>query len=351
MSLDAPATRPIVLNGHPIGPLYADWREETRIPLFDLLTCVQLRSPASGTTTCWYLDPENTLLAPHIEALPDTTLQTLLERAGTVFAPLLATTLGGTLPDTPAPSLGFTNEATSVQLACAWTARHLPSLSILPASRAETEGTLSGPTGIALDDRRVRAVMDSRLGPGTLVVASPFSSAPTRSQLSFEIQGLLIHRFFDAENDAAFYLIWPANALTTKPAFFCPKANLIVSDLPQSALLPGRILAWFGLTPDHTDRIRTAIPFQPQDFGLGSASTLASESALPAEPAEKPPASQDASAPEAAQKPAMTQSWSVLMAKDTTAATQPAPPQPAPAPAARGLFGRLRSAFGKDRQN
>ncbi|AQS87895.1 hypothetical protein [Neoasaia chiangmaiensis] len=334
----------VTLDGRPVTTLYDRWMPVSSVPLSRDVTCVLLRDADSDRLSLWYLDAGRAYLGPHIEALNRISADDVLAPVAPALAELAQYSLAGR-PQTPIAPVPPMPALLAEQLAGAWAVRNLHAVSIVPISRAEADGTLSGPGGLVLDDRNMRRLLDSRVGEGPLVVASPFDAAPLRAQTIIETAGLTIHRFYAADQDAAFYLIWPVSRTDDqKPAFYCPRAQLIVSDQPQAGLLPGRILAWYLMHPDHVRDIEEATDFQATDYGLGRASGLMDISDAPETPEVPVQAVRSQS-----------EAWSFLAA---SAAGKPArlPDDPPPrqektgetTAAPSGLFKRLRAFMKRD---
>jgi hypothetical protein len=323
---------PIIRDGAWFDRLYDGWDEIARTALAHGVTGLVLRRAATGQTVCWYLGSDGAVLSTHAAFL-EGDVRTVLWRAAESWAvPLVKGSLSGT-PDAVPPSSDLPPPLLA-EIAGAWAAQNLGAIAIYPASWATTGGMMSGQTGLAIEDTRIAALLESRVSSEALIVASPFTGAPLRAQIVLDCDELAVHRFHDPEHDAAFYLTWQTRATMERPSFFCPKAHLIVSDQPDPALLPGRILAWYAAHPDHARQIAEAVPFKAHDYGLGRASALTD--LKDEEPAVAAPLEHGGSESAA---------WALLRTTDGTGSALPAeqsPEDPRPGFLKR-LFGGRRS--------
>lgn len=336
----------VTIDGQPVSTLYDRWQPTALVPLSEDATCLTLAEPESGRHAVWYLNAQKRYCGSHIEVTEHLSADDVLAPLAPIFDELARTSLA-TLPPAAPPEMATIPPFLAIELASAWVVRNLANTAIVPVSRPESDGTVSGPNGLAISNASLHRMLESRLGDGPLIVPSPFTGAPLRTQLSFALDHLLIHRFYDPEQKAAFYLIWPERDRDRKAIFYSPLSRLIVSDLPGAGLIPGRILGWYLSHPEHVRAVAEAPIFEARDYGLGQASKLKDGPAQSS--AEQMP-------PRQPHGEAISDSWTFLRetaaGKTSSAALLPSTKAPEPITSRKtgqesGLLGRLRSFFQK----
>ncbi|WP_122050707.1 hypothetical protein [Asaia bogorensis] len=324
-----------LVDGEKISSLYDQWISQDVIPLADDITCVTFKDSFSNRQAVWYFNESREYCGSHIEVVQRLRPDDILAAVSPWLDALSRTSLSST-PSViaNAPSLPL---FLSTQLAAAWSVRMMANLQQIQTALAEQEREITRVHGKPLSARDLRRLLATRIGQETLVVLSPFSGAPLRSQISFVADHRLIHRFHDPELDCAFYLAWWEKQIEAPPSFYCPHAGIIVSDETMAGMLPSLILGWYLSNPDHVNLITGAQAFEARDYGLGKASSLMADPttsgvALP-------------SVPDAASADMISESWAFLHQNPQTATSlseQKKDPQPS-----GKLIKRLRSLIKK----
>ncbi|WP_025885237.1 hypothetical protein [Asaia prunellae] len=268
--------RNIRVDGECLTTLYDQWVPQEMIVLTDDIRCLVMHDPLSGREAVWYLDGENNYCGSHIEAVQRLHPQQILSAVAPWFDDLTRYSLSASpvgIPDAP-----LMPNFLATQLAAAWCVRTLTETRQLQTALAEQDKDIAHFGEKTLSARRVRRLLGTRVGPESLVVLSPLTDIPLRSQISFVSNRQLVHRFYDKETDCSFYLSWWEKQLDQLPSFYCPKANLLVSDETMAGMLPALILGWYLSNPHHVASIADAQAFEARDYGLGQASALLAES-------------------------------------------------------------------------
>ncbi|NIE79259.1 hypothetical protein [Asaia sp. As-1742] len=323
------------IEGEEIGSLYDQWLPQDVVRLADDVTCVTFKDALSERQAVWYFDANRDYCGSHIEVVQRLQPDDVLATVSPWFDSLSRTSLAA-MPSPARDSLALPLFL-STQLAAAWSVRMMADLQQIQTALVEQEREITRVEGTALSARDLRRLLATRIGRETLVVLSPFSGLPLRSQISFVVDHRLIHRFYDEGLDCAFYLAWWEKQIDAPPSFYCPKANIIVSDENMAGMLPSLVLGWYLSTPDHVSMIMGAQAFEARDYGLGKASALMAESHTP--DATLP------SAPDAASADLISESWAFLHQHKSNGSIVPDPKKD-PRPAG-GLFNRLRSIVKK----
>lgn len=239
--------RGIRVDGEALTALYDQWIPQEIVALDDDIRCLTLSDAMSGRQAVWYLDGENHYCGSHIEVVQRLHPQQILSAVAPWFDELARHSLSATptaLQDAPRVPLFL-----ATQLAAAWCVRVLTDMRQIQTSLAEQDQEIATLGERTLSSRQIRRLLGTRIGPESLVVLSPLSDRPLRSQISFVIEHQLVHRFYDPEADCSFYLSWWERQLDKSPSFYCPKTNLLVSDENMAGMLPAMILAGISATP------------------------------------------------------------------------------------------------------
>ena len=328
--------RGIRVDGEALTALYDQWIPQEIVALDDDIRCLTLSDAMSGRQAVWYLDGENHYCGSHIEVVQRLHPQQILSAVAPWFDELARHSLSATptaLQDAPRVPLFL-----ATQLAAAWCVRVLTDMRQVQTSLTEQDQEIATLGERTLSSRQVRRLLGTRIGPESLVVLSPISDTPLRSQISFVIEHQLVHRFYDPEADCTFYLSWWERQLDKSPSFYCPKANLLVSDENMAGMLPAMILGWYLSNPHHVATIADAQAFEARDYGLGSASSLLVEidtgNTLPP-------------APETTSADMISESWAFLHRNPSEIAPQGAQNPRQEKKQSGRLFERLRSLVKK----
>ncbi|BAT20776.1 hypothetical protein [Asaia bogorensis] len=323
------------IDGETIGSLYDQWLPQELISLADDITCVTFSDALSDRKAVWYFNESREYCGSHVEVVQRLQPSDILSSVSPWFDALFRNALSAT------PSaLGGARPLPlflATQLAAAWSVRMMADLRQVQTALIEQDREIARVDDKPLSARDVRRLLGARIGPETLVVLSPFSGAPLRSQISFVVDHQLIHRFYDPELDCAFYLAWWERQLDAPPSFYCPKANVVVSDETLAGMLPSLILGWYLGTPEHAEMIAQAQAFEARDYGLGKASSLMSEVNAPSAPLP--------AVPDAASADMISESWAFLH-QHQPAGHSPADTSKDPKPSGK-LIDRLRSLVKK----
>ncbi|GBQ88241.1 hypothetical protein AA0535_1491 [Asaia krungthepensis NRIC 0535] len=323
--------RTVTIDGEAVSSLYDQWTPQEIVPLADDITCLVLADAFSGRKAVWYLDESRAYCGSHIEVVQRLQPHDILSTVSPWFDSLVRHSLAAApqpLHDARAVPLFL-----ATQLAAAWSVRMLGDLRQIQTALLEKGQSIAQVGEKALSTRQVRRIMGTRIGPESLVVLSPFTEKPLRSQISFVVDHQLIHRFHDAELDCSFYLAWWEKQLDKPPSFYCPKANVIISDETMAGMLPSLILGWYLSHPEHVDIIASAPGFEARDYGLGSASSLRIDTPEAAVPLP--------AAPNASSADMISESWAFLQHHHPAAETPSADKKDEKSSAR--LLGRLRS--------
>lgn len=272
MSVAEHVLRTITVDGERLDALYDQWSPEHWVQLDDEIACLTFHDPISGHSAVWYLNADHAYCGSHIEVVQRLSTQDIITCISPWFDTLSKHSLA-TQPLHP-ESVPTIPPFLAIQLAGAWCVRQLNDLKQIHTSLIEQNQSLDGIEESGLTARQVRRLLATRIGPESLVVLSPFSDAPLRSQISFVVDHKLVHRFHDPEKDSAFYLAWWERQLDTPPIFYCPHLKIVIGDDGQAPLLPGQILGWYLSHPEHVTTIEQAHLFEARDYGLGQASSL-----------------------------------------------------------------------------
>ncbi|NVN02871.1 MULTISPECIES: hypothetical protein [Asaia] len=328
--------RGIRVDGETLTALYDQWAPQEIIALDDDIRCLTLSDTMSGRQAVWYLDGENNYCGSHIEVVQRLHPQQILAAVAPWFDELARHSLSAaptSLDSAPRVPLFL-----ATQLAAAWCVRVLTDMRQTQTSLTEQDQDLATLDERTLSSRQVRRLLGTRIGPESLVVLSPLSDRPLRSQISFVIEHQLIHRFYDPEADCTFYLSWWERQLDKPPSFYCPKANLLVSDENMAGMLPAMILGWYLSNPHHAATIADAQAFEARDYGLGNASSLLVE--VEADSSLPP-------APETTSADMISESWAFLHQNPSEIAAPASQGQRQEKKQSGRLFGRLRSLVKK----
>lgn len=335
MSLAETFLETATVEGEKITTLYDQWTPLEVVPLADDITCLLLQDAMSGRQAVWYFDESRHYCGSHIEVVQRLQPNDILTTVSPWFDTLARHSLSASpiaLHDArPVPPFLAT------QLAAAWSVRMLGDLRQLQTALVEQHKDIAHVGEAALSARQVRRLLGTRVGPESLIVLSPFSDIPLRSQISFVVDHQLIHRFHDPEHDCSFYLAWWEKRLDQQPSFYCPKANIIISDEGMAGMLPSLILGWYLANPGHVGSIDAAQAFEARDYGLGQASGLTIDHA-DTEPALS-------SAPAASSADMISESWAFLHQHHP--GDDPAPGRQSDHKPSSGLLDRLRSLVKK----
>ena len=323
------------MDGEKITSLYDQWVAKDVVYLADDIICLTLQDAMSGRQAVWYFDESRSYCGSHIEVVQRLQPADILTTVSPWFDTLARHALSASpepLPDArPIPLFLAT------QLAAAWSVRMMGDLRQLQTALLEQNKEVARIDDAVLSSRRIRRLLGTRVGPESLVVLSPFSDAPLWSQISFVVDHQLIHRFYDTEHDCCFYLSWWEKQLDQQPGFYCPKANILISDDGMAGMLPSLILGWYLSNPDHVGAIEAAQAFEARDYGLGQASSLTIDTVE-----DKPALS---SAPSASSADMISESWAFLHQHHP--GDDPAPSHKNDHKPSSGLLGRLRSLVKK----
>lgn len=271
--------RRIRVDGIRLDRLYPGWRLEAHVCLSDNISAVVFVEEKSGRHATWFLNSRYDYCGSHIEFLRKLNTDDVLDTIAYAFKALYRTSL------TRKPSrivvgdeISAMPEFLSLHLSLAWSARNITNISVATkvdiAEKAKTRPELLGRWRMSTLAR----LLDTRITAETLIILSPYDDKPLRSQLSFIVDDLLIHRFYDDDADAAFYLVWKRAGLSDAPSIYSPETGLVISELEFPALIPAKILAWMLINPSHVQVIEHAQRFDPESFGLGRTSDLTNSS-------------------------------------------------------------------------
>lgn len=264
----------IKIDGFPVEQLYTGWEAISRHFFAGGLDVVLLRL-LDGREACWWVDhTTNEHRGSHVMALPPEIQNQFLTALDPVLWPLAE----GVLKTAPLLPEAFFPDALPrtaiLEAVGSWISRHAPHAILIPTGHADSGEKLTCPDGRLIGEGRIRSLMATKRGDGPLIIASPFSELPLRAQLVMPLEGMTAYRFHDAAEDVVFYLVCNDVRADVRPSFYYPAGPLLISDEALGALIPGQIMAWYALNPDHKDAIDKARPFLPQDFGVGQASSL-----------------------------------------------------------------------------
>ncbi|GAB6853078.1 hypothetical protein [Asaia astilbis] len=328
--------RSVRVDGEKLDGLYDQWIPQEVIALADDIQCLTLTDTLSGRQAVWYLDGERNYCGSHIEVVQRLHPQQILSTVAPWFDDLVRHSLSSTPhPVEGAPEMPFFLAA---QLAAAWSVRTLGDLRQIQTSLAGQDQEFASVGGRVLSARQIRRILGTRIGPESLIVLSPLTDKPLKSQVSFLAENQLIHRFYDAEAGCTFYLSWWERQLDKAPTFYCPLANLIVSDEGMAGMLPSVILGWYLSHPEHVTVIAEALAFEARDYGLGNASSLQ---------IDKQPEKGLPPAPAAASAEMISESWAFLHRNPSTPAAEPTKREEQQEKKSGRLFDRLRSLVNK----
>lgn len=263
----------IEIDGSPAGALYPGWTAVDRQPVVGQFEVIVFQDEASKRQACWWIE-NGIYRGSHVLALPPETQNSLLTGMDSLFWPLAEGVLGGEIRDEVSLSRSELPEVALKELAGAWLGRHAPHAIFIAAGHADSGEALTCPDGRPIGEGRMKALLSARRTGETLVVSSPFSALPVRSQVEMKLGSATAYRFQDKSENVVFYLVWDETAPDRRPSFYYPKGPLLISDAPAGPLFTGWILEWFARHGDHAEAIRSARPFLPEDFGLGQASSL-----------------------------------------------------------------------------
>jgi len=281
------------LHGVPVGAFYPGWTAAgDAVRLSDAVWLLPLTEPGTGRHAQWFLGAQGQYLGSHLGRLPPEARAATMLALDYILGPVAQFSLVAPLPDYPAPDPVLSRLNLEIVLHCAlvWAQEGLGRIDIVRPEPTSQDEAARRYVGAAAPDFAAAAI-DALLhhvvahhtattGPAReMLIASPFGDGILRSQVIMSVGAATIHRFADPRRDAVFYLSAMAKADgTIVPGFYCPVARLIVSADPYAALVPGTILAWYALNPDHAAALRVQKPFRPEDFGIGQASALGAPS-------------------------------------------------------------------------
>ncbi|UYH51130.1 hypothetical protein N5W20_08580 [Candidatus Kirkpatrickella diaphorinae] len=336
--------RRVRVDGHRLERLYPGWRVEAHVSLSDNISAVVFIEERSARRAAWFLNSRFDYCGSHIEFLLKLDTDDVLDTVAHAFKALYRTSLSKKpLRVASGEDISAMPEFLSLHLSLAWSARNIRNISV--STKAEiTQKAAAQPELIG--QWRLSAItrlLDTRITAETLIILSPYDDKPLRSQLSFMIEDLLVHRFYDDDADAAFYLIWRRSGLKDPPSLYLPDTGLVISDLEFPALIPAKILAWMLINPSHVQVIEHAQHFDPESFGLGRTSDMTNLSPTPEVLPEHKPTYQRADL--------ISPAWAFLSqsgaskSKDQDATPEPdraatKPTRDAPAPS--GFLSRIR---------
>ncbi|QDH16770.1 hypothetical protein [Swingsia samuiensis] len=291
-----PLLEDVLLDASPVTELYPDWEPKSRHPVVDHFEAIVFEETASHRQACWWLE-NNRYIGSHIIVLPKETQNRLLVSMDKFFWAIAEGILkGNTNPEEKRFFSDETPQIVSRELAATWLHRHAPHTVFVDIKNIDNSKSFTCPDGKVLVEGRLPALFASKrfsLG-SNLVVSSPFSAMPLRSQIEMKLDSTITaYRFYDDMEDVVFYLLWDESEPNQPPSFYYPQGPLLISEPDIGPLLPGWILEWYNRHPEHENLIETARPFLPEDYGVGRASSMRLRQPTPQE--SKPNHPQDAS--------------------------------------------------------
>lgn len=337
MTLGEALLNSVTIDGEPVSGLYDQWSPAEHVVLADNVQCLTFHDPLSGRSAVWYLDGNACYCGSHIEVVQRLRPEEICDTVAPWFDDLARHALVSSptpLPDIPPMPLFL-----AVQLAAAWAVRNLADVRLIQSALLGKDRSADRPEDLPIAPRQLHRLLGTRIAPETLVVLSPFTDRPLRSQISFSVDHQIIHRFCDPETDTVFYLVWWEKQLDQSPSLYFPESRLIVSDIDLAGMIPPRILGWYMSTPDHVSLIAEAREFEAQDFGLGSASSLL---ASPENTASPPTTPEDVSTADM-----ISESWAFLHRTQDEPSESPAAEDSTRTRPSGSLLGRLRSLVRK----
>lgn len=281
-------------DGRPIRQLYPGWRAVGRHWAPAGLDVLILRHDQTGQEVCWWLSPDNNLLACHALALDAHWSNRVMDTIAPALHQLSTTLLGKVTPlpaeasfphEALAPLARLPHEA-CLQLLGLWFRTISAGLRLLPPSvlleRDDTppEDEDSEDSSAPFSPRFIKTLLETRpAGPHTLT-CSPFSGRIVRAELTMPMERGVACRFSDERNGQTFYLFWPTptgsseSQTTPAPLFYHPQEQLLIGEGPLTPLVPIFLLSWFINHPHCIEELKHARPFRLEDYGVGRASAL-----------------------------------------------------------------------------
>lgn len=279
-------------DGHPLKRLYPGWQAIARYRGPAGLDVLTLQHEKTGQEACWWLTPDDEILACHALALDSEWNGKVLAAIGPALQQLGAALLSGeaSLPEDSDAlhealiSLTSLPSIAQLQLLGLWfQATTSSSLHLLSPSSLMQEDDIQPDT--SLPPRRLRSLLDTRpSGPHTLT-SSPFSGRILRTELTMPTEKGVACRFSDEEAGQTFYLFWYSSTGQTTPpkdqtpVVYYPGDQLLLGDGPFVPLVPVFLLSWFISNPHCVEELKHAHPFRLEDYGVGRASALWEEMA------------------------------------------------------------------------
>lgn len=292
MTAELPAS--LRRDGKPLRQLYPGWHVIGRHWAPAGLDVLILRHRQTEQDVCWWLSPDDNLLACHALAL-DAHWGGRVMGAITPGLQQLSTTLLGKVTPLPEEAhfphdalapLARLPHAACLQLIGLWFRTVCTELRLLPPSvlleqdDTPPEGEETEDNSPPFSPKLIKALLETRpAGPHTLT-CSPFSGRIVRAELTMPTEKGVACRFSDERNGQTFYLFWPTltekseTQATPAPLFYHPQGQLLIGDGPLTPLVPIFLLAWFINHPHCIEELKHARPFRLEDYGVGRASAL-----------------------------------------------------------------------------
>lgn len=270
-------------RGQPLTRLYPGWERGERLSGPAGVDALILHHPKTRQEACWWLSPDNELLACHALALRGTWRDTLIKTLDPTLQTISASLLDGTAPlpteealQNETLALLRTLPATGrLQLVTLWFQTMRAALHVIPPATLlehDEESPFS-------KDRLQKLLRTRPAGPHSLA-CSPFHGGIIRTNLTMILEQAVACRFTDDKEGLTFYLFWPnqdADESPVKdapPILYLPHASLLVGDSTLTPLVPAFLLSWFIGTPQCVEDLKQARPFTLEDYGVGHASAL-----------------------------------------------------------------------------